>query len=243
MLRTEMALAAVLLLGTTQVFLTADPPAKGRAREALRAFNDLIGTWRGTGSPEGTREQKQRDFWTETQTWEWQFQGDNAWLKVAFDKGKYFVRAELRALPQPDRFQLTVWTPAKEALSFEGLLKDRQLTLERKDEGKQETQRLVFSLLHANRFLYRYEVKPAGRTAFTRLYQVGATKEGVPFAAGDSRPECVVSGGLGTMAISYKGKTYHVCCSGCREAFKDEPEKYIKEFEERKAQEAKPKEP
>jgi hypothetical protein len=63
----------------------------------------------------------------------------------------------------------------------------------------------------------------------------------VPFAAGDARPECVVSGGLGTMAISYQGKTYHVCCSGCRDAFKDEPEKYIKEFEERKAQEAKPK--
>ena len=29
----------------------------------------------------------------------------------------------------------------------------------------------------------------------------------------------------------YKGKTYYVCCGGCRDAFKDDPETYIKEFE------------
>ena len=52
------------------------------------------------------------------------------------------------------------------------------------------------------------------------MYQVGATKEGVPFAGGDGKPECVVSGGLGTMPVMYKGKTYYVCCSGCRDAFK-----------------------
>jgi YHS domain-containing protein len=43
--------------------------------------------------------------------------------------------------------------------------------------------------------------------------------------------------------VLYKGKTYYVCCSGCRDAFKDDPEKYIKEFEERKAKEAKEKKP
>ena len=70
------------------------------------------------------------------------------------------------------------------------------------------------------------------------VYQVGATKEGVPFAGrGDTSPECVVSGGKGTIAVSYKGKTYYVCCSGCRDEFKDNPEKYIKEYEARQARE------
>src|SRR5262249_23616514 len=101
-----------------------------------------------------------------------------------------------------------------------------------------ETQRLVFAFLHANRYLYRYEVRKPERTAFTRVYQVGATKKGVPFArAGDTWPEGVVSGGRGTMAVSHKGKTYCVCCSGCRAEFRDNPEKYIKEFEARKAKE------
>src|SRR5947199_69793 len=83
--------------------------------------------------------------------------------------------------------------------------------LARHDDKKKETQRLVFRLLHANRFTYRYEVKAEGREDFTRLYEVGVTKEGVAFAGkGDNNPECVVSGGLGTMAVSYKGKTYYV---------------------------------
>jgi YHS domain-containing protein len=35
--------------------------------------------------------------------------------------------------------------------------------------------------------------------------------------------------------VSHKGETYWVCCSGCRDAFNENPEKYIKEFQEKKA--------
>ena len=34
--------------------------------------------------------------------------------------------------------------------------------------------------------------------------------------------------------VSFQGKTYYVCCSGCRDAFNEEPEKYIAEFEAKK---------
>ena len=36
------------------------------------------------------------------------------------------------------------------------------------------------------------------------------------------------------MPISYKGETFYVCCSGCRDAFNENPEKYIKEFKAKK---------
>ena len=87
------------------------------------------------------------------------------------------------------------------------------------------------SLLHSNRFLYRAEVTPAGKTMPVKLYQVGATKEGEAFAGGSSGPECIVSGGLGTMKVSYKGKTYYVCCSGCRDEFNANAARYVKEYE------------
>ena len=32
------------------------------------------------------------------------------------------------------------------------------------------------------------------------------------------------------MQVSYKGETFWVCCSGCADAFKENPEKYIAEF-------------
>jgi hypothetical protein len=107
------------------------------------------------------------------------------------------------------------------------------LTLDREDAG--ETQRIVFTLLHANRFLYSYATRPANAKTFTRKYQVGATKEGEPFAEADKGPECIVSGGRGTIAVLHKGKTYYVCCSGCKDAFNEEPEKYIAEFEKKRA--------
>jgi hypothetical protein len=223
-----LAVVALLLLGG------AAPAEKRSAREALQPFNDLIGSWRATGTPEGTREEKQRGFWTESQTWGWQFKGNDAWLTLVIDKGKHFQRGELRYLPEQDAYRLTLTTLTRENLTFEGKRDDRRLTLTREDEKKKETQQIVLSLLHANRYLLRYEARPAGKALFVRSYQIGATKEGEPFAAGDGKPECIVSGGLGSMPVTYKGQTYYVCCSGCRDEFRENPEKYVREYEAKK---------
>jgi YHS domain-containing protein len=223
-----------LLLPALAAAAPAEAAAPRTAREALRPFNDLIGSWRGTGEPYGSRAEKQKGFWEEKIAWQWQFKGDDAWLLADVEKGKHFTRAELRYLPARDRYEMKLTTPMKEALTFEGELKDRQLTLQRQDAGKGEEQRLVLSLLHANRYLLRYDVKAAGQTAFAPRFRVGATKEGVAFAGGDTGPECIVSGGKGTIRVSYKGKTYYVCCTGCRDEFNAEPEKYVQEYEAKK---------
>jgi hypothetical protein len=209
----------------------ADEPLS--ARRALKPLNDLIGSWRGTGTPAGSREEQQKGFWTETISWEWQFKGKDAWLKATFAKGKHFQAGELRYLPDQSRYQLRLTTADKKANVYTGKLADRVLTLDRQTDAG--TERLVLTLLHWNRFLYRLEVKPASKSLFSRRFQVGATKEGVPFADDDGRPECIVSGGLGTIAVSYRGQTYYVCCSGCRAEFNENPEKYVKESQAKKA--------
>jgi hypothetical protein len=216
------------------LFLTpgADAPAAPKtAKDALQPFNVLIGSWKGTGTPQqGTQQEKQANYWSETLRWGWTFKGDDAWLVVSIDKGKYFTEGELRYNFEKAQYQLTLTTHDKGTATFAGTLKDKILTLDRTDAGASEDQRLVFSLLHFNRYLYRMETKPKGSEGgYTRQWQVGATKEGVPFADVPKGPECIVSGGLGTMKVSYQGKEYYVCCSGCRDAFKDDPEKYIKE--------------
>jgi YHS domain-containing protein len=232
----RIGLAFVLISPAMVKASAGEKPAEKTPREALKAFNLLIGAWRATGTPEGTREEKQRGFWTESVNWEWQFKGDDAWLRFTADKGKYFVGGELRYLPAKDWFQLTLQTPDRASLTFAGPFKDHILTLQRLDDKTSETQRIVMSLLHDNRYVYRYEVKAKDRPLFARKYEVGVTKEGEAFAGrGDAHPECVVSGGKGTIKVVYKDQTYYVCCSGCRSAFKEDPEKYIKEFEEQKA--------
>jgi len=235
MKRVLLSLAVGLLVCGTEIARSADKQAARSSKEALQAFQDLIGPWKATGEPQvGTPQERKRNFWIEKMSWEWQFKGDDAWLKVAFEEGKYFAKGELRYLPDKDHYQLTLHTLDKEAFSFTGALKKDQMILERSDDKKNETQRLVFTFLHANRFLYRYEVKAKDKADFAPLYKVGVTKTDVPFAGpGDNRPECVVSGGKGTIAVSHKGKTYYVCCSGCAAEFRDDPEKYIKEYEEK----------
>jgi hypothetical protein len=210
----------------------ADSPKATPAREALKPFNILVGSWKGTGIPEGTQEDRQKGHWIETVAWEWQFKGDDAWLTVTFDKGKHFVRGELRHVPAKDQIHLSLVTVDKQTLTYSGTLKGKQLALERDVPDSKVVERLTFSLLHDNRITYRLETRPASGTALTRKYLVGLTKEGVPFAdVGKSERECIVSGGLGTIAVTYEGKTYYVCCSGCRDEFKENPAKYVKEWE------------
>jgi Archaeal TRASH domain len=212
----------------------AEDKAPPTAKEALKPFNDLVGSWRGTGEPEGSRAEKLKGFWTETIYWKWQFKGDDVWMKVVFDEGKHFAGGELRYVPEKKTFRLNVTTPDRKPLVFEGKLENKRLTLNREDAAAKETHRLTFTFLHSNRHLYRYDVRKGDSSIFSKRYQVGATKEGEPFAAsGDGYPECVVSGGRGTTAVTHKGKTYYVCCSGCRDEFNANPEKYIKEFEEK----------
>jgi hypothetical protein len=215
-------------------------PAAAREKtpkEALQAFNDLIGTWKATGTPEGTREEKQRGFWTEKIQWEWQFKGNDAWLKLAAEKGKHYVSGELRYLPDKDLFQLAAVTAADEKQVYTGPLKENTLTLDRTDAATGDVHRLVVKLLHSNRYVYSAEVRAKDRNRFVKRYQVGATKEGEPFAAaGTSAPQCIVSGGLGTIRVAYKGQTYYVCCGGCQTAFNEEPEKFIREWEAKSKQ-------
>lgn len=214
------------------------PAAPATTKEALQPFNVLVGSWKGSGMPEGTKEERAAGSWEETVAWEWKFKDKDAWLAVTFTKGKHFTKGELRYTPEKGaaepKFTLTLTAVDKTTATFAGALtdKDKVLALTRTDGPAAEEQRLVFSLLHHNRHLYRFETRPAGTTvAYGKKYQVGATKEGEAFANVPKGPECIVSGGLGTMKVVYKGKDYWVCCSGCRDEFKENPEKYIKEAE------------
>ncbi len=222
----------VLVFAGILSLLSADAPAPKTPKEGLRPFNDLVGSWRCTGTPAGSREEQLNNFWTETLAVEWQFKDADAWLKLDFKNGKYFKNGILRYRPSTNDYELSLQTLQKDTLSFAGPLNNRVLALERPKGDV--TERFIVTLLHANRFLYRLETRPMNKTLVTKLWSVGATKEGEQFAVGAGGPECIVSGGKGTIAVSYQGRTYYVCCSGCRSEFLEHPQKYIDEYEAKK---------
>jgi YHS domain-containing protein len=222
---------SILALALLALQLPAAPPRS--PKQALQPLQDLIGDWKGTGTQlRGTKDERDKGGWFETAVWQWQFKGAEVWLRADIAKGKYFTRFEIRPGKEADTYELKAWTVDKKEFTCTGKREDRRLTFDRDEEG--HTHRLTFSLLHATRFAYRYETRKKDTVTFSPVYQSWSTKQGVPFAVVEKGPECIVSGGQGTMRVSYKGKTYYVCCTGCRDAFNDDPVKYIGEFEESK---------
>jgi len=222
------------------IFALANPSAraddKAETKEALQALQDFIGDWQANGSPDKPRIDPRDPTWKETLSWAWRFKGDDAWLTLNVKGGKVLASAELRYLPGKKKYQLTTIAPDGAKRVLEGELKNDLLRFEGTDPETKAVQQITMNTAAEGvRFIYRVGHKPAGSTLLRKDFLVAATKEGETLAAKEKKIECVVSGGLGTIPVSYKGETYYVCCSGCRDAFKDDPEKYIAEFKAKKA--------
>jgi hypothetical protein len=226
-------LYAVALLLSIIVFLPwAGAGGKSESsKEALQALQDFIGGWKGSGTNEKTK-----DIWKESIDWSWRFKGDDAWLTVRFIGSKLYKNGEIRWLADKNKYQLTLTDKNDKKQVFEGELKKDALNLQRLNPDTKDTELLkIKTAAQGVRSVYDFSVRPEGRTIAYRTYQLAYTKEGESFGADtNKKPECVVTGGLGTMQVSYMGQTYYVCCSGCRDAFNDNPAKIIKEYLARK---------
>jgi hypothetical protein len=209
--------------------MAADDPRK----EALQKFNDFVGEWKGAGGPDKPRPDPRDPTWKESISWTWRFKGDDVALAFTVTGGKYVKGGEVRYRPQSKDYELQLTDARGQKAVYTGGPDDKgYFTFERTDAASGEVQQVTMNTAADGiRFLYRYAVKPKGRTVYTKVWQVAAGKEGESMAAksgGSKGPECPVTGGLGTIAVSYKGQTYYVCCGGCKDAFEADPEKYVK---------------
>lgn len=223
----------IALIGPARADADADD---SQTKEALKELQEFIGSWKGAGGPDKVRPSPRDPIWSENLQWVWRFKGDDAWMSMAVKKGKIFTSAELRYLPGKKLYQLTVIDKDKKKLVFEGKIERAVLRLFRVDPDSKATQRITMNTAaEGDRFIYYVAHKNKKSTIWKKDYRVACTREGVSLGKVDKKNECVVTGGLGTRAISYKGQTYYVCCSGCADAFRENPEKYIKEYKARKA--------
>lgn len=219
-----------LLLACLGLQARSDNPSK----EALSQLHEFIGKWNGNGTPAG---KKNAVSWKESFSWGWRFKGDDAWLTLEVEGGKHLKSGELRWDDGKKVFRFTATTKEGEKQQFEGVYKKENLTLERLDpKTKERQQYMMNTAAEGIRFNMNYKKASGGGRLFSPVYSVQASKDGESLAASkESKNLCVVSGGAGTMTVSHKGETFYVCCSGCRDAFNENPEKYIKEFKAKKA--------
>ncbi len=242
-----------------------DAPAKKKVPDeqraqaivaALQPFQILLGDWRwGTFRKFGDFAKVGEDL-----KWVWDFQTDpnRPALKGVSGANPYFQNVWLTYLPDDDRFQLTGRTPEGESRILKGTWAENGEPREESDGKKtQHTYKLVLtqvspaegeqwqvtlSQLDNNQYLMVLTRCPAAGKPFGPLDTVRQQRVGTSFAVADSDnpgPKCIISGGLRTMDVEYKGKKYPVCCSGCAAAFKDDPERWLAKLAEKEKQQKK----
>jgi hypothetical protein len=225
------ALAALSIGGAEQEVLEAD-------KEALSALQSYIGQWKGVGQP---RRGVAKDAWIEHADWVWNFSGKRA--AIAFDapQGKIYRSGELRPGGKPGEYRFVGTLPdGKTQEELSGAVdKDGSLVLGAEDPkpGRPARidlrqvaggDRLVISML---------QVSPASNNLLIPLAEIGYTRKGSSFGKGSTGPECIVTGGFGSITVAHKGQTYYVCCTGCRDLFNDDPEAVLADYRQRKAAE------
>lgn len=239
--RPPLALVLSLVAVGAGGLIRADDGKPSGGREIPQRFAPLeylIGSWKGQGVSRDDPALKFRG-WTETHSWSWSFRdGKPAGMTLRAEGSKLLAAAALSFDEARGVFRLTVEPidePKKEARVYEGTLdkSGKLLTLDRVGlDPAQPGERLT---LRPNANSIRYtlgvERKAPKAARFSRSIEVGLTKEGETFAAGSratEAPRCVITGGAASQTVSYQGRSYPICCSGCRDEFLENPDKYVK---------------
>ena len=215
--------------------------------EQLQTFQILLGKWNWTTKKTfGSFAKHGEDM-----RWVWDFRTDRNLPALTFttEQHPYFVAGALTYLPAEEKFRLTTQSPEKQQRVFVGTWADGgepmeehdgkktqrryKLELKQTEPAEGEQWKVVFNQLDNDQFLMDVTRRPATGSNYTALDVVRQQREGTSFAAVDSDnpgPKCIVSGGLGSMTVTYQGKSYPVCCTGCAAAFNDDPERWLKKM-------------
>jgi YHS domain-containing protein len=194
-------------------------------------FEHMIGGWKGTASPTANRVRG----WQETHGWAWKFEkGKPIGLTVTLEGDKTLAKGQITYDPAAKKYHLDGTDPQGKPVSFLGSFSPdgKVLTFDRVGATPEGKERLIVRP-NSNkiRYVLQLDRQELGAPQYKKAIEVGLTKEGEAFAAGAGGadlPKCIMTGGAAGLTVSYQGKSYPVCCTGCRDEFNDNPEKYAK---------------
>jgi YHS domain-containing protein len=217
----------------------ADEPVGREIPPAFAPLEYLVGEWNGAAMPKNSSQSFRG--WIESHTWAWTFaKGKPTGLTVAIQGGKVLADGKLTFDPDRKRYRLegTAPKPRGGPVAFEGALDTtgKLLVLDQVDPAKDAGDGPIRLSLRPNSNFIRYTMwvdrKGPGALPFYRATEIGVTRKGESLTGGatdfDTASKCIVTGGKATMSITYQGQTFPLCCTGCRDEFKENPEKYIK---------------
>ena len=213
----------------------------------LQPIQILLGKWRGT-----TRREYESFKAVDSHEWVWDLRTnpEQPALVMASDKSPYLRSGRLSWDLGNQKFVLTGvdaegrerklvgdFTEAPHEVIGSDDKQHRVFRLELNEDlaAAGEQWQLAIAQQENNRYLLEVG-KRRGKADFARFDTVSTQREGTSFALSDTgyaERTCIISEGLGTTEVTWKGRSYWVCCSGCKAAFEDDPATWIARAAER----------
>ena len=201
----------------------------------LQPFNSIVGSWRGIGQP---RRGSRQGAWQETTICRWDFTGDQPAIRFDANKGKQFETLTLTVEPDNKQLVLTQRIDKEIIRTYHGALPAKwpqKLQLIAGPDEMGVSHRCTIEQLKDIRLVLLFERRTDPKGSYRRVVGIGYTRSGHKLAKGNgNQRECIVTGGLGSIAVSHEGKTWYVCCEGCRQAFDDAPDEIIAAYLDRR---------
>lgn len=227
-LRLSLVAVAMLSIGG------ADSNPLEADKEALSGLQAYIGQWKGVGQP---RRGSTKDAWIEQADWAWKFSDKRAAIAFECPQGKIYKSGELRPGQIQGEYRFIGTLPdGKTQEELTGAEKDGELTLSANEPKAGRPAKITLrQVAGGDRLIISmWQESPTSNSLLIPLAEIGYTRQGSNFGKGSTGPECVVTGGFGSMKVSYKGQEYYVCCTGCRDLFNDDPEAVLADYRARK---------
>jgi hypothetical protein len=207
---------------------------------AMQPLQVLLGRWNGTS----------RKAQLDQPEWVWDFQSDRNQpaLLVKSDKGTYIREGRLTYLPTRQQYRFRFKSPEGTERTVVGTFSEPVQDVPGDDKKLQRTYKLLLAeaeptdgeqwqvgiqQLENSRYLIELD-RRRGTGPYQRIDTIHTQREGTSFALSDTdygEKTCIISQGLGTMTVSYQGKSYYVCCTGCKAAFEEDPARWIAKWE------------
>ncbi len=235
--------ALVLFALAASVCFAGDAEDRREAdKKALAAVKGYVGDWKGVG---GGRGDSAKDSWGEEAEWSWEFKGGRAAMVITSANGHFYTAGKLEPLDKPGQFKFIGTLPDKKTKEeFTGEVKTEgdnkgDLVLLNDSAPAGRPTRLTLSLVAKGARLVTTYEKSVRKGTYAPMAEVGLTLKGSGFGKSVDMRECVVTGGTGKIAVSYKGQTYYVCCGGCRDEFNENPDKVMAAWKKKKEEDMK----
>jgi hypothetical protein len=232
--------------GTKSAAVDTKPPNIDDVINGLRPLQIVLGKWNGVVNKAAA---------SEVHEWLWDLRTDKQFPSLVLNvpEGNFFNKARITFDPRVNKYMMTTVDEEGVTRKYDGVFTSEpedvpegdgktvhrtfKLRLSEIPTPDRNTRwQFVFNQQKNNRYLLEvYRAK--GKSDYRRVDTIGTQRDGTSLARSDEDygdRTCVISQGLGTSQVSFKGKSYWVCCSGCAAAFNDDPETWIARFEAKK---------